>query len=47
MKVHIGADAQTGVVHSVTDTGELHDVTEAHRLLPVERNGCGAIVSGS
>ena len=34
MKVHIGADAQTGVVHSVTTTpANVHDVTEAHRLL--------------
>ena len=34
MKVHIGADAQTGVVHSVTTTpANVYDVTEAHRLL--------------
>ena len=34
MKVHIGADAQTGVVHSVTTTpANVHDVTQAHRLL--------------
>ncbi len=34
MKVHIGADAETGVVHSVTMTpANVHDVTEAHRLL--------------
>ena len=34
MKVHIGADAETGVVHSVTTTpANVHDVTEAHRLL--------------
>ena len=34
MKVHIGADAVTGVVHSVTTTpANVHDVTEAHRLL--------------
>ena len=34
MKLHIGADAQTGVVHSVTTTpANVHDVTEAHRLL--------------
>ena len=33
MKVHIGADAETGVVHSVTTTpANVHDVTEAHRL---------------
>ena len=34
MKVHVGADAETGVVHSVTTTpANVHDVTEAHRLL--------------
>ena len=34
MKVHIGADAETGVVHSVRTTpANVHDVTEAHRLL--------------
>ena len=34
MKVHIGADAETGVVHSVRATpANVHDVTEAHRLL--------------
>ena len=34
MKVHIGADAETGVVHSVTTTpANVHDLTEAHRLL--------------
>ena len=34
MKVHIGADAETGVVHSVrTTSANVHDVTEAHRLL--------------
>ena len=32
MKVHIGADADTGVVHSMSTTAA-HDVTEAHRLL--------------
>ena len=32
MKVHIGADAETGVVHSTTPAN-VHDVTEAHRLL--------------
>ena len=47
MKVHIGADAETGVVHSVTTTpANVHDVTEAHRrtgCCTVERNGCGAM----
>ena len=34
MKVHIGVDAQTGVVHSISTTpAKVHDVTEAHRLL--------------
>ena len=34
MKAHIGVDADTGVVHSVTTTpANVHDVTEAHRLL--------------
>ena len=33
MKVHIGADAETGVVHSVRTTpANVHDVTKAHRL---------------
>ena len=34
MKVHVGADAETGVVHSMTTTpANVPDVTEAHRLL--------------
>ncbi len=34
MKVHVGADAETGMVHSMTTTpANVHDVTEAHRLL--------------
>ena len=34
MKVHVGADAETGVVHSMTTTpANVHDVTEAHRLV--------------
>ncbi len=34
MKVHIGVDAETGVVHSVATTpANVNDVTEAHRLL--------------
>ncbi len=34
MKVHIGVDADTGVVHSMTTTAaNVHDVTEAHNLL--------------
>ena len=34
MKIHIGVDADTGLVHTVTTTAaNAHDVTEAHRLL--------------
>ena len=34
MKLHIGVDARTGVVHSFSATSaNVHDVTEAHRLL--------------
>ena len=34
MKLHIGVDSETGVVHSMTTTrADVHDVTEAHRLL--------------
>ena len=34
MKVHIGVDSETGVVHSMSATSaNVHDVTEAHRLL--------------
>ncbi len=34
MKVHVGVDSETGVVHSVTTTpANVRDVTEAHRLL--------------
>ena len=33
MKVHVGVDSETGVVHSMTTTAaNAHDVTEAHRL---------------
>ena len=32
MKVHIGVDSQTGMVHSVcTTSANVHDVTQAHR----------------
>ena len=50
MKVHIGADEETGVVHSVAMTSaNVHDVTETHRLLHGgERPGVGRCgVSGS
>ena len=34
MKLHIGVDAKTGLVHSLaTTSANVHDVTEAHRLL--------------
>ena len=34
MKLHIGVDAKTGLVHSFSATSaNVHDVTEAHRLL--------------
>ena len=34
MKLHIGVDAETGIVHSLSTTSaNVHDVTEAHRLL--------------
>ena len=39
MKVHIGVDSQTGMVHSVcTTSANVHDVTQAHRLLSRWRN---------
>ena len=34
MKLHIGVDARTGLAHSLSTTSaNVHDVTEAHRLL--------------
>ena len=34
MKMHIGSDAETGLVHSVTTTSaNVHDITEAEKLL--------------
>ena len=34
MKLHIGVDSETGVMHSMTTTAaNVHDVSEAHRLL--------------
>ena len=34
MKLHIGVDVETGLVHSLSTTpANVHDVTEAHRLL--------------
>ena len=34
MKLHIGVDSETGLVHSfATTSANVHDVTQAHRLL--------------
>jgi IS5 family transposase len=34
MKAHIGADAESGLVHTVTGTAaNEHDITQAHALL--------------
>lgn len=34
MKLHVGADAETGLVHSFTTTpANVHDITQAHQLL--------------
>jgi IS5 family transposase len=34
MKAHIGVDAESGLVHTVTTTAaNAHDVTQAHALL--------------
>ena len=43
MKVNVGVDSETGVVHSVSATSaNVHDVTEAHRLLHGgEKRGVG------
>ena len=43
MKVHVEVDSETGVVHSVSATSaNVHDVTEAHRLLHGgEKRGVG------
>ena len=42
MKVHIGVDADTGVVHSLATTpANVHDVTEAHRFLHGSFAGMG------
>ena len=48
MKVHIGVDDETGVVHSMSTTSaNVHDVTEAHRLLHEGRKAgvgrCGVV----
>ena len=42
MKAHIGVDADTGIVHSMSTTGaNVHDVTETHKLLHGVRRWCG------
>ena len=34
MKLHIGTDSETGLVHSIaTTSANVYDVTQAHRLL--------------
>ncbi len=39
MKAHIGADAESGLVHTVVGTAaNVHDVTQAHVLLHGEEN---------
>ena len=39
MKLHIGVDSATGLVHSFSATSaNVHDVTEAHRLLHGEES---------
>ena len=42
MKLHIGVDAETGLVHSLgTTSANVYDVTEAHRLLHGEEQQVG------
>ena len=44
MKVHIGVDSETGVVHSVSTTpANVHDVRETPRLLHGGRLRCGGM----
>ncbi len=41
MKLHIGVDADTGLVHSLSATPtDIHDVTEAYRLLRCGEGQC-------
>ena len=45
MKVHIGVDSQTGVVHSMTTTSaNVHDLTELPRLLHGGSLRCGEML---
>ena len=40
MKAHIGVDADTGIVHSMSATAaNVHDVTEAHKLIHGSEDG--------
>ena len=42
MKVHVGVDAATGYVHTITATAaNIHDITEAHKLLRDDDNFMG------
>ena len=42
MKLHIGMDARTGVVHILSTTSaNVHDVTQAHRCYTVGSSRCG------
>ena len=48
MKLHIGVDAEAGVVHSLdTAPANVHDVTQAHRLLHGEEKRCGGMQATS
>ena len=49
MKLHIGVDSETGLVHSLrTTAANAADVTEAHRLLHgAEREAYGARATGA
>ena len=43
MKMHIGVDSETGLVHSMSTTAaNVHDVTEARNLCTGARQWCGA-----
>ncbi len=45
MRVYIGVDADTGLVHSVSTTAaNARDITEVHHLLPAKWRGKGGVV---
>jgi len=47
MKAHIGVDAETGVVHSMTTTpANHHDITEADKLLHGEEASTATLHAG-